>query len=85
MSYMAITEAKVTPEYKETAIRNLAQVKQVSLANGACRVRLALMTSGSNPGKLMFFQYFDKYEKKQGHTMPYMKLKSIEEKLTHIV
>ena len=32
MSYMAITEAKVRPDYKETAIGNLGQVKQVSLA-----------------------------------------------------
>ena len=59
MSYLAITEAKVTPDYKDTAIENIKRVKQVSLSNGANRVRLALMTSGSNAGKLMFFQGFD--------------------------
>ena len=58
MAYLTITEAKIAPDYKETAIENIKQVKQVSLSNGAKWTRLALMTSGSNAGKLMFFQSF---------------------------
>ena len=59
MGYLSITEAKIAQDYKDIAIENIKQVKKVSLSNGANFVRLALMTSGSNAGKLMFFQSFD--------------------------
>ena len=59
MGYLSITEAKIAQDYKDIAIENIKQVKKVSLSNGANLVRLALMTSGSNAGKLMFFQSFD--------------------------
>lgn len=59
MTYAAITLAKVAPDYRETALHNLMKVKQVSLSNGANRVRVAAMQSGSNVGQLMMVQFFD--------------------------
>ena len=59
MTYAAITLAKVAPDYRETALHNLMKVKQVSLSNGAKRVRVAAMQSGSNVGQLMMVQFFD--------------------------
>tara|TARA_Y100000994_G_C15465243_1_gene348611 strand:+ start:40 stop:648 length:609 start_codon:yes stop_codon:yes gene_type:complete len=59
MTYLAITQAKVTTDYRDQAIENIKRVKSVALSNGAKLVRLALMQSGSNVGKLMFFQFFE--------------------------
>ena len=58
-AYLEIAQAKVTLGYLDAAIDNIKQIKSVRLSTGACRVRLALMTSGSNAGKLMFFQFFE--------------------------
>ena len=46
MTYLAITQAKVTSDYRDQAIENIKQVKSVALSNGAKLVRLALMQSG---------------------------------------
>ena len=59
MAYAAITLAKVAPEYRDTALQNLMKVKAVSLSNGAKRVRIAAMQSGSNVGQLVMVQFFD--------------------------
>ena len=58
MTYAAITLAKVAPDYRDTAIQNIMKIKQVSLSNGASRVRVAAMQSGSNVGQLMMVQVF---------------------------
>ena len=59
MAYAAITLAKVAPDYRDQALQNLMKVKQVSLSNGAKRVKVAAMQSGSNVGQLMMVQFFD--------------------------
>ena len=58
MTYLVITQAQVASDYRDQAIENIKRVKHVALSNGANRVRLGLMHSGSNVGKLMVFQFF---------------------------
>jgi len=59
MTRLVITRAKVAPDYRDTAIATLKQIKQVSLSNGSKRVRIATQTSGSHVGSLLMLQFFD--------------------------
>ena len=59
MTRLVITRAKVAPDYRDTAIANLKQIKQVSLSSGSKRVRIAAQTSGSHVGSLLMLQFFD--------------------------
>ena len=59
MAYLVITQGAVSLKHMDTTVDNIKLVKQVSLENGACRVWIAHMTSGSDAGKLIFFQFFN--------------------------
>jgi hypothetical protein len=59
MTHLVITRAKVAPDYRDTAISKLKQVKKVSESNGAKLVRIAAQTSGSHVGSLIMLQFFE--------------------------
>ena len=59
MTHLVMTRAKVTPDYRDTAISNLKQVKKISETHGAKLVRIAAQTSGSHVGSLMMLQFFE--------------------------
>mgnify|MGYP001303577450 CR=1 FL=1 len=59
MTYTVISRATVAPDYRETAISALNEMKEVSLANGAKGVSIGMLMSGANVGKFIAIQSFD--------------------------
>ena len=59
MTYTVISRATVAPDYRDTAISILNEMKEVSLANGAKGASLGMLMSGSNVGKFVAIQSFD--------------------------
>ena len=59
MTYLVITQARVTPGYRDAAIDNIKLLKNVALINGAKCVRIAVNQTGSNIGKFMLFLLFE--------------------------
>tara|TARA_Y100001934_G_scaffold213783_1_gene253168 strand:- start:5814 stop:6425 length:612 start_codon:yes stop_codon:yes gene_type:complete len=59
MTYTVISRATVAPDYRDTAISALNEMKEVSLANGAKGVSIGMLMSGANVGKFIAIQSFD--------------------------
>ncbi len=59
MSFVVITQAKITPDYRETAISALKQFKEIWSANGAYRVLQGFLMTGTNVQCSMAFNYFE--------------------------
>ena len=59
MSYVVITQAKIAPDYRETAISALKQFKEIWSTNGAYRVLQGILMTGSNVQCSMAFNYFE--------------------------
>ena len=59
MSYVVITQARIAPDYRDTAILALKQFKEIWSANGAYRVLQGILMTGSNVQCSMAFNYFE--------------------------
>ena len=74
MTYTVISRATVAPDYRDTAISILNEMKEVSLANGAKGASLGMLMSGSNVGKFVAIQSFDEiWPVLKAHMMRFLK------------
>ena len=59
MSYVAVTQAKIAPDYRDEAMSALEQFKEIWSSNGAYRVLQGILMTGTNVQCSMSFNYFE--------------------------